>query len=162
MSSKVKPIPDGYHVLTAYLIVNGADKAIEFYKKAFGATELFRLGGPDGRVGHAELKIGDSRLMLADEFPEMGARGPRTIGGSPVRILIYVENVDVVVERAIAAGAKVVRPVENQFYGDRAGGLEDPFGHYWHVATHVEDVPPEEMAKRGAEMAAKHKKDPAA
>jgi PhnB protein len=162
MSSKVKPVPDGYHVLTAYLIVNGADKAIEFYKKAFGAIELFRLGGSDGRVGHAELLIGDSHLMLADEFPEMGARSPQTIGGSPVRVLIYVEKVDEVVARAVAAGAKLVRPVEDQFYGDRAGGIEDPFGHHWHVATHIEDVSPEEMKKRGAEMAAKHKKDPAA
>ncbi len=157
MSSEVKPIPDGYHVLTPYFIVKGADKAIEFYKKVFGAIELFRLGGPDGRIGHAELLIGDSHLMLADESLERGARSPQTIGGSPVLLLIYVEHVDEVVKGAIAAGAKLVRPVENQFYGDRAGGIEDPFGHHWHVATHVEDVPAEEMAKRSAEMAAKHK-----
>ena len=157
MSSTVKPIPDGYHVLTPYFIVKGAAKAIEFYKKVFSAIELFRMGGPDGRVGHAELLIGDSHLMLADEFPEMGALAPQTGSSSPVRILIYVEDVDQVVNRAIAAGAKLVRPVENQFYGDRAGGIEDPFGHYWHVATHVEDVSPEEMEKRSAEWAAKHK-----
>jgi len=162
MSSSVKPIPDGYHVLTPYLIVHGADKAIEFYKKAFGAIELFRMGGPDGRIGHAELLIGDCHLMLADEHLERGARSPKTIGGSPVTILIYVENVDEVVKGAIAAGAELVRAVEDQFYGDRAGGIQDPFGHSWHVATHVEDVPPDEMQKRAAEMAAKMKKEGAA
>ncbi len=155
MSSKVKPIPDGYHALTPYLIIKGAASAIEFYKKVFGATELFRIGEPGGKIGHAELKIGDSVVMLADEFPEMGAKGPHTIGGSPVRILMYVEDVDDVVTRAVAAGAKVVRPVEDQFYGDRAGGLEDPYGHYWHVATHKEDVSPEEMSRRAAAWAEK-------
>jgi PhnB protein len=128
--------------------------AIDFYKRIFGATELFRLAGPDGRVGHAELKIGDSCVMLADEFPEMGALGPRTIGGSPVRILVYVEDVDAVVSQAVAAGAKLVRPVQDQFYGDRAGGIEDPYGHYWHVATHKEDVSPEEMKRRAEAFAA--------
>ena len=148
MSAQVKPIPDGYHSMTPYLIVDGAAKAIEFYQKVFGAIELFRLGGPDGKIGHAELMINDSVLMLADEAPQMGALSPRTIGGSPVRILLYVENVDEIVSRAVAAGAKVVRPVEDQFYGDRAGGIEDPFGHHWHVATHKEDVTPEEMKRR--------------
>ena len=155
MSSHVKPIPDGYHSMTPYLIVKGAAKAIEFYQKAFGAIELFRLGGPDGKIGHAELKVGDSVLMLADEAPQMGALSPATIGGSPVRILLYVEKIDEVVPRAIAAGAKLVRPVEDQFYGDRAGGIEDPFGHYWHVATHIEDVSPDEMKRRAEAMFSK-------
>ncbi len=155
MSSHVKPIPDGYHSMTPYLIVKGAAKAIEFYQKAFGAIELFRLGGPDGKIGHAELKVGDSVLMLADEAPQMGALSPATIGGSPVRILLYVEKIDEVVPRAIAAGAKLVRPVEDQFYGDRAGGIEDPFGHYWHVATHIEDVSPDEMKRRAEALFSK-------
>jgi PhnB protein len=150
MTTPVKPIPEGYHRVTPYLIVDGASAAIDFYKQIFGATELFRLAGPDGKLGHAELQIGDSRIMLADEFPAMGARGPRSMGGSPVKLLLYVEDVDALVARAVAAGAKLVRPVEDQFYGDRAGGLEDPFGHYWHVATHKEDVSPEEMEKRSA------------
>jgi PhnB protein len=144
----VKAQPDGYHAVTPYLIVKDAAAAIEFYKKVFGAIELFRLGGPDGKVGHAELMITDSIVMLADEAPQMGSLAPPTIGGSPVRILLYVENVDDVVPRAVAAGAKIVRPVADQFYGDRAGGIEDPFGHYWHVATHKEDVSPEEMKRR--------------
>ena len=155
MSAHVKPIPDGYHSMTPYLIVNGAAKAIEFYQKVFGAIELFRLGGPDGKIGHAELMINDSVLMLADEAPQMGALSPPTIGGSPVRILLYVENVDEVVPRAVAAGAKIVRPVEDQFYGDRAGGIEDPFGHYWHVATHKEDVSPDEMKRRAEALFSK-------
>jgi PhnB protein len=155
MAARVKPIPDGYHTLTPYLIVDGAAGAIEFYKTAFGAIELMRLGGPGGKVGHAALKIGDLVVMLADEFPEMGARGPRSIGGSPVRILLYVENVDEVVAKAVAAGATLVRPVEDQFYGDRAGGVEDPSGHYWHLATHKEDVSPEEMERRHAAFAQK-------
>jgi PhnB protein len=148
MSKVVKPIPDGYQALTPYLIVAGAADAIAFYQQAFGAIELFRLASPDGKVGHAELMINDSRIMLADEFPEMGARGPRSIGGSPVRLLLYVDDVDAVASRAIAAGAKLVRPIESQFYGDRAGGLEDPFGHHWHIATHIEDVSAEEMKRR--------------
>ncbi len=155
MSAQVKPIPDGYHSMTPYLIVNGAAKAIEFYQKAFGAIELFRLGSPDGKIGHAELMINDSVLMLADESPQMGALSPPTIGGSPVRILLYVENVDEVVPRAVAAGAKIVRPVADQFYGDRAGGIEDPFGHYWHVATHKEDVSPDEMKRRAEALFSK-------
>jgi PhnB protein len=148
MSSTVKPIPDGYQALTPYLIVTGAASAIAFYQRVFGAIELFRLADPSGKVGHAELLIGDSRIMLADELPEMGARSPQSIGGSPVRLLLYVEDVDAVASQAIAAGAKLVRPIADQFYGDRAGGLEDPFGHYWHLATHIEDVSAEEMKRR--------------
>jgi PhnB protein len=150
MSNEVKPIPDGYHSVTPYIIVNDGARAIEFYKQAFGATELFRMDGPDGKVGHAEIKIGDSHVMLADEHPEMNVRAPRTIGGSPVSLMLYVEDVDATFSRAIEAGAKEVRPVANQFYGDRTGGLEDPFGHVWYVATHVEDVAPEELQKRAA------------
>jgi PhnB protein len=153
MSKTVKPIPDGYQALTPYLIVNGGASAIEFYQKVFGAIELFRLADPSGKIGHAELMINDSRIMLADEFPEMGARGPGCFGGSPVRMLLYVDDVDATVRHAIAAGSKLVRPVEDQFYGDRAGGLEDPFGHYWHVATHIEDVSTEEMKRRAEAMA---------
>ena len=150
MADRVKPIPDGYNGVTPYLIVNGAARAIEFYKQAFGATETFRMERPDGRVGHAEIKIGDSHVMLADEHPEMGARGPQSIGGSPISLVLYVEDVDATVNRAVEAGAKLTRPVANQFYGDRTGGVEDPFGHAWYVATHVEDVAPEEMQKRAA------------
>jgi PhnB protein len=134
------------------LIVKDAAGAIDYYKKVFGAHELFRLSGPDGKLGHAELKIGDSVVMLADEHPGMGALGPQTIGGSPVRMMVYVDNVDEVVPRAVAAGAKILRPVADQFYGDRAGGIEDPYGHHWHVATHKEDVPPEEMKRRAAAL----------
>jgi PhnB protein len=148
----VKPIPDGYHTITPYLIVKGAANAIDFYKKAFGATELFRMPGPEGRVMHAEIKIGTSPLMLADECPEMGAMAPLPGGKHSVTMHLYVENVDAVVDRAVTAGAKIVRPVADQFYGDRAGGLEDPFGHSWYVSTHVEDVPMEEMQKRMAAM----------
>ena len=150
MSGEVRPIPEGYGSVTPYLIVDGAARAIEFYKQAFGATETFRMERPDGRVGHAEIKIGDSHVMLADEHPEMGARGPQSIGGSPISLVLYVEDVDATVNRAVEAGAKLTRPVANQFYGDRTGGVEDPFGHAWYVATHVEDVAPEEMQKRAA------------
>ena len=149
-----KPIPEGYRTVTPYLIIKGAAEAIEFYKRAFGATELLRMADPHGRVGHAEIKIGDSVIMLADEHPAMGYRGPRSLGGSSVGILLYLEDVDAVFERALEAGAKAQRPVANQFYGDRTGTLEDPFGHVWTVATHVEDVPPEEMRRR-AEAAMK-------
>ena len=148
--AKVKPIPDGYHNVTAYLVIDGAAKAIDFYKKVFGATEKMRMPSPGGKVGHAELTLGDSMIMLADEHAEMGHRAPHAYGGSAVSLLVYVPDADATVKIAIAGGAKVIRPVENQFYGDRMGTIEDPFGHQWSVATHVEDVPPEEMAKRAA------------
>jgi len=146
----VKPIPEGYHSVTPYLIIKGASDAIEFYKKAFGATELFRFATPGGQIGHAEIKIGDSPIMLADEYPEMGYgyTSPQTVGGSSVSIMIYVEDVDTTFKQAIAAGGKEQRAVKDQFYGDRSGTLEDPFGHIWHVATHKEDVSPEEMERR--------------
>jgi PhnB protein len=147
---KAKPIPDGYHTVTPYLIVNGAAQALEFYKKAFGATEMMRFPGPGGKIMHAEIKIGDSPIMLADEAPEMGARSPKTIGGTPVSLLLYVEDVDAWASKAVAAGAKVQRPVQDQFYGDRTGTFEDPFGHVWSIATHKEDVSLEEMQKRAA------------
>ncbi len=150
MASEVKPIPEGYHSVTPYLIIRGAADAIDYYKKAFGAIELFRMPQPDGKIAHAEIKIGDSPIMLSDEHPDMGFRSPQSLGGSPISILIYVEDVDSVFDRAIAAGGKVDRPVEDKFYGDRAGSLTDPFGHTWHVATHTEDVSPEEMEKRAA------------
>lgn len=150
MPEKVKPIPDGYHSVTPYLIVDGAGRAIEFYREAFGAREVFRMEGPGGQIAHAEVQIGDSRVMLGDEHPQVGARGPRSFGGSPVGLTLYVEDVDATVERALAAGAKLTRPVTTQFYGDRTGGVEDPFGHAWYVATHVEDVPYEELQKRAA------------
>ena len=150
--STVKPIPDGYPRVTPYLHVDGASKAIEFYRTVFGAKERMRLAAPDGRIGHAELEIGSSMIMLADEHPEMNVRGPKSVGGTPVTVLVYVEDVDRAFERALKAGAKELRPVQNQFYGDRSGQFEDPFGHQWNVATHVEDVPPDEMAKRAAKM----------
>ncbi len=150
--TKVKPIPDGYHSVTPYLIIKGASDAIEFYKKAFGATELFRMDH-QGKVGHAELKIGDSPIMLADESTEMGYKSPTTLGGSPVSIMIYVDDVDTIFKQAIGAGGKEQKAVQDQFYGDRSGTLMDPFGHVWHVATHVEDVSPQEMEKRMAAAA---------
>ena len=148
--AKVKPIPEGYHSVTPYLIINGASDAIDFYKKAFGAIELFRMPLPAGKVGHAEIKIGDSQIMLADEHPAMGYKGPEALGGSPVSLMIYVEDVDKVFNQAIAAGGKEQEPLQNKFYGDRSGTLKDPFGHVWHIATHIEDVSPEEMDKRMA------------
>jgi len=148
----VKPIPDGYHSVTPYLIVNGAAQALEFYKKAFGATELFRMPMPGGKLGHAEIQIGNSRVMLADESPEMGYRGPKALGGSSVSLCIYLEDVDSAAARAIAAGAKVQRPVQDQFYGDRTGTFEDPWGHVWTMMTHKEDVSVEEMERRMAKM----------
>ncbi len=154
MASAVKPIPEGYHSVTPYLIISGAADAIEFYKKAFGAIELLRMPYPDGKIGHAEIKIGDSPIMLADEVPDMKYLSPKTLGGSPVSILLYVEDVDTVFNRAVAAGATQDRPVEDKFYGDRAGSLIDPFGHTWHVATHKEDVTPEEMERRSKAAAA--------
>ena len=144
----VKPIPQGYHTVTPYLIVKDAARAIDFYKKAFGATEVMRMAAPGGKVGHAEIKVGDSPVMLADEFPEMGFRGPQSLGGSPVSLLLYVEDVDARFRQALAAGATVLKPVKDQFYGDRSGTLTDPFGHVWTIATHKEDVSPEEMHRR--------------
>ncbi len=143
-----KPIPDGYHTATPYLIIGGAGDAIEFYKKAFGATELFRFPTPDGKIGHAEIKIGDSPIMLADEYPEMGYKGPQSLGGSPVSMMIYVEDVDTIFNQAVAAGATVKEAVTDKFYGDRLGTVADPFGHVWHISTHKEDVSIEEMQKR--------------
>jgi len=150
--SRVKTIPEGYHSVTPYLCIDGAAEAIEFYKKAFGAKELSRMPAPGGKVGHAEVQIGDSHVMLADEFPEMGFRSPKSVGGTPVMMHLYVDDVDATVARAASAGAKVVRAVEDQFYGDRGGKIEDPFGHSWYVSTHVEDVTPEELEKRAAAM----------
>jgi PhnB protein len=144
----VKPIPDGYHSVTPYLYIKGAANAIEFYKQAFGAEELFRLMDEKGQVGHAELKIGDSIVMLADEHPIMRVVGPQTLGGTSFGLLLYVENVDRVVNQALIKGAKLDRPIQDQFYGDRSGTVVDPYGHKWTVATHIEDVPPEEMAER--------------
>jgi PhnB protein len=150
----VKPIPDGYPQVTPYLHVDGAAEAIDFYGKVLGARERMRMPSPGGKVGHAELELGDSLIMLADEHPEMGVRGPKTYGGSPVTVSVYVDDVDAVFQRAIENGATSTREVENQFYGDRAGQFEDPFGHKWSIATHVEDVAPDEMAKRMQEMMA--------
>lgn len=144
----VKPIPEGYHSVTPYLIVDGAVKALDFYKRAFGAQENFRMAQPDGRIGHAEIRIGDSVVMLADENMQMGIRSPKSAGGASVMLMIYVEDVDKVFNRAVAAGATVERPIANQFYGDRTGGIVDPFGHKWYLATHVEDVPPAELERR--------------
>jgi len=150
MPAAVKAIPEGYHTVTPYLILSGAGDAIAFYKKALGAEEVMRLGGPGGKIGHAEIKIGNSRIMLADEHPELQALSPRTVGGSPVSIHLYVENADAAVERAVAAGAKLVRPVADQFYGDRVGGIEDPFGYRWFIATHKEDLTMDEIRRRAA------------
>jgi PhnB protein len=152
MTGRAKAIPEGYHSVTPYLIVDDAAGAIEFYRKVFGARELMRMPAPDGQIGHAELTIGDSRIMLADAFPDMGARSPRAIGGSPVHLYLYVEDVDAVTNKALAAGAKELRPVKDKFYGDRSGTIEDPFGHVWHVSTHKEDVAADEL-KRRAERA---------
>jgi PhnB protein len=150
-----KPVPDGYHTVTPYLIVKGAAKALDFYRDAFGAVELFRMPMPDGRIGHAEIQIGDSRMMLADEHPEIGALSPTTIGGTATGICLYVPDVDALHAKAVAAGVKVERPLQNQFYGDRSATVIDPFGHKWTIATHIEDVSPEEMDRRHREMAAK-------
>ena len=153
--AKVKPIPAGYHSITPYVIIDGAARAIEFYKQAFGAKELMRIPSPGDRIGHAEIKVGDSVIMLADEHPEMDARGPKHYGGSPVSLLIYVTDVDRRFKQALAAGGTEVRPVTDQFYGDRAGTLRDPFGHTWHIHTHTEDVSPAELKRRMAAMQTK-------
>lgn len=152
MAGKVKPIPEGYNTLTPYLIVKGAKAALEFYKKAFDAQELMRVDAPGGMIGHAEMKVGDSLFMLADEHAEMGFKAPTTYGGSPVGFNLYVTEVDMVAAKAKAAGAKELRPVQDQFYGDRSGTFQDPFGHVWTISTHVEDVSPEELAKRAAQQ----------
>jgi len=149
--ANVNWLPEGYPQISPYLHVDGASAAIDFYTSVFGATERMRMAAPEGKIGHAELEIGDAVVMLSDEYPEMGIRGPKAIGGTPVTINVYVDDVDRVFARAVSAGATALRPVEAQFYGDRAGQFEDPFGHRWSVATHVEDVPPDEMEKRAAE-----------
>lgn len=148
----VKPIPDGYHSVTPYLIVDGAAEAIQFYKRAFGAAEVLRLPGPDGKIMHAEIQIGNSRLMLADECPAMNAIAPQGPGKAGTTFCLYVDDVDKMVEQAVAAGAKIQRPLQDQFYGDRSATLEDPFNHVWTVATHIEDVAPEEIDRRFAEL----------
>lgn len=149
---KVLAIPKGYHSITPILVVNGGSRAIEFYKKAFGAKIVMRMERPDGKIAHAELKINDAKIMLADESPEMGANSPVNYGGSPVGIHLYIKDVDAVVKRAVGSGARIIRPVENMFYGDRAGEVQDPFGHKWYISTHVEDVSPATMRKRAAEL----------
>ncbi|TMA93834.1 MAG: VOC family protein [Deltaproteobacteria bacterium] len=150
MAAKVKSIPDEYRGATPYLCVKGAATAIDFYKNAFGAREVMRIAMDEGKIGHAELRVGDAPFMLADEFPEMNFRSPQSIGGTPVNVLIYVDDVDALVKRAESAGAKVLRQPEDQFYGDRMATLEDPYGHSWSFATHIEDVSPDEMRKRAA------------
>jgi PhnB protein len=154
MAGKVKAIPEGYHSVTPYLRIRGASEAIEFYRRALGAVETVRMAMPDGRVGHAELKIGDSTIMLADEFPEMNIRGPQTLGGTSVSFCIYLEDSDSAFKRAVDAGAKVLRPVQDQFYGDRSGTVVDPYGHEWTLSTHKEDLSPEEFKKRTDEALA--------
>ena len=153
MPSKVRAVPEGYSTVTPYLSVRNGSEAIAFYKKALGAEELVRMGGPGGKIGHAELQIGSSRIMLADEFPDMPeavAKSPRSLGGTSIGLALYVEDADALFKKAIDAGGTVKRPMTNQFYGDRSGTFEDPFGHVWTIATHVEDVSPEEMERRMA------------
>jgi PhnB protein len=157
-AKKVNFIPKGYNLVMPYLSVKGAAEAIAFYKKVFGVKEVMRMAGPNETIGHAEIQVGDSRIMLADEFPEMNFRGPRAVGGTPVTIHLYVQDVDKVAKKAVGAGAKLLQPVADQFYGDRSATLEDPFGHMWHVATHIEDIPMKELKKRAAAMAASAKK----
>ena len=148
MSAKVKPVPDGYRSVTPYLFVRGASDALAFYARAFNARERMRIPGPGGRLAHAEIEIGDSVIMLSDESPEMSALGPQSLGGTSFSVMIYVEDVDAMYQQAIAAGAKALHAVQTQFYGDRSGSVIDPFGHQWYLATHVEDVSPEEVFKR--------------
>lgn len=150
--SPVKAIPEGYHSVTPYLIIKGAAEAIEFYKTAFGAVEKGRMQAPGGMIGHAEIQIGGSRVMLADEHPDMGAHGPGHFGGCPIMLHVYLENVDEVFARAVEAGGEVVRPLANQFYGDRSGMVKDPFGYSWNLSTHIEDVTPEEVSARAAKL----------
>ena len=151
MATKPQPIPDDYRAATPYLCVKDAARALDFYAKAFGATETMRFTQPDGRIGHAEIRIGAAPIMLADEFPEMDFRSPQTLGGSPVNLLVYVADVDAFVQRAQTAGATVKRPLADQFYGDRVAVLEDPFGHSWSFATHIEDVSTQEMQRKAAQ-----------
>jgi PhnB protein len=153
-SMPTKPIPEGYHTVTPALIVDGAAEAIDFYTRAFGATERYRMPGPDGRIAHAEIQIGDSVVMISDPFPQATTRPPSELGGTTVSIFLYSEDVDALFEQATNAGATVTMPLEDQFWGDRFGSLTDPFGHSWSMATHVEDVPPEEMERRGREAMA--------
>jgi PhnB protein len=151
----VKPIPDGYHSVTPYLIMRDAARAIEFYKRALGAVELFRFDAPGDKIGHAEIKIGNSVIMLADEYPDMGYRGPQSIGGSAVSLMVYVDDADSQFKRAVEAGAKVRQELKDQFYGDRSGTIEDPFGHVWTIATHKEDLSSEEVMRRAEEYSRK-------
>jgi PhnB protein len=145
----VRPIPEGYHSITPYLVISEAAKAIDWYKQAFGAQQTLRMEDPTtGKIGHAEMKIGDSYIMLADEYPDMGYRSPKTLGGAGISLLLYVKDVDGTVKQAVDAGAKIERPLQDQFYGDRTGTIQDPFGHVWTIATHIEDVSPEEMLER--------------
>jgi PhnB protein len=148
--AKVKPIPEGYNSVTPYLFVKGAASVIDYYKNVFGAKERMRMPGPNGRIMHAELEIGDSIVMLADENPQVGAKSPETVGGASSSLHVYVEDVDSTAKKAVSGGAKLVRPVKDEFYGDRIGTIIDPFGHMWSIATHIEDVSPEEMKKRMA------------
>jgi PhnB protein len=145
---KVRPVPEGYHTVAPHLCVDGGAQALEFYQKAFGAKEINRLKMPDGKIGHAEIQVGDSRIMLSDEFPDFGNRSPKSIGGTPVIVHLYVEDVDALAAQAVGAGAQVLIPVADQFYGDRSGRIQDPFGHVWIISTHIEDVTPEEIEKR--------------
>jgi PhnB protein len=154
-AKKVQAIPAGYHAVTAYLSVQNAAQALEYYKRAFGAKELLRMPMPDGKVGHAEVRIGDSHVMLADEMPNMGFLSPQSRGGSTVQLHLYVRDVDATVQKAVSAGGKLTRAIEDKFYGDRAGTIEDPYGHVWYIATHTEDVPPKEMKRRMDAMAKK-------
>ncbi|OAM91279.1 VOC family protein [Termitidicoccus mucosus] len=152
MSKKVTPIPEGYHTVTPYLTLKNAAEGIAFYKQVFGAKELLRFAAKDGTVGHAEIQVGDSRIMLSDEFSDYGALGPKTLGGTPVSLMVYVEDADALFDRAVAAGAKVLMPMTDEFYGDRCGKVEDPFGHKWMLATHKEDVPAAELNARGEKL----------
>jgi PhnB protein len=154
MTNSVNTMPEGYHSVTPYLTVDDAVAALAFYKRVFGARERMRMSAPSGRIGHAEIEIGDSCIMLADAFPDMDCRSPKTIGGTPVNLYLYVADVDTVVREAIANGAKELRPVKDQFYGDRSGSVEDPFGHVWHIATRKETLAPDEIERRAAEAMA--------
>jgi PhnB protein len=153
MTKQVKPVPEGYHSVTPYLVVHDAARALDFYQRVFGAKEVMRMNNPQGRVGHAEIKIGDSLIMLAEETPNSGVRSPQSLNGSTVSIFVYFEDVDSVFNKALAAGAKEVQRLADMFWGDRYGRLTDPFGHSWSLATHIEDVTPEEMGRRAQEAA---------